>query len=77
MNEEIKRHLEEIERTIRIDELMKEWETYCHSQKQWKEAIFVEDGPFPYYEQQEAKILFIGRELPGPIDIKGDESYHV
>ena len=50
---------EEKEMMIRIDELMKEWATYVHSQDQWKDAIFVEDGPFPYYEQQKIKILFI------------------
>ena len=65
MNEEIQRHFEEIKRMIRIDELMKEWATYCHSQTQWGKAIFVEDGPFPYYWDQEIKILFIGRELYG------------
>lgn len=65
MNVEIKRHLEEIERMIRIDELMKEWSTYFHSQAQWEKAIFVEDGPFPYYWNQKVKILFIGRELYG------------
>ena len=65
MNEEIKRHLEEIERMIRIDELMKEWAVYFHSQDQWKDAIFVEDGPFPYYWNQKIKFLFIGRELYG------------
>ena len=63
MNEEIKRHFEEIERMVRIDELMKEWATYCH--KKWSGAIFVEDGPFPYYWNQKIKILFIGRELYG------------
>ena len=55
----------EIERMIRIDELMKEWATYCHSQELWKNAIFVEDGPFPYYWNQKIKILFIGREAYG------------
>ena len=73
MNVEIKRHLEEIERMIRIDELMKEWSTYFHSQAQWEKAIFVEDGPFPYYEQQKTKILFIGRELYGKRNM-GDPS---
>ncbi len=68
MNEDIQRHFEEIKRMIRIDELMKDWATYIH-QKQWerngKVAIFVEDGPFPYYWNQRTKILFIGRELYG------------
>ena len=58
----------EIEKMVRIDELMKEWATYCHSQVRWKNAIFVEDGPFPYYGQQKPKILFIPRELPGAIN---------
>lgn len=69
MNEEITRHIEEIERMVRIDELMKEWATYCHSQKPTychsPKPIFVEDGPFPYYWNQKIKILFIGRELYG------------
>lgn len=50
---------------IEIDSLMKSWAKFCHDQKQWEEAIFVEDGPFPFYEQQKTKILFIGRELYG------------
>ena len=53
------------EMTIRVDELMKEWATYCHSQAQWKNSVFVEDGPFPHYFSQKKKILFIGREIPG------------
>ena len=67
MNEEIQRHIEGTKRMIRIDELMKEWATYIHCQDQWERerAIFVEDGPFPYYWSQKIKILFIGRELYG------------
>lgn len=61
----IEEKTKEFEMTIRVDELMKEWATYFHSQAQWKEAIFVEDGPFPYYWNQKTKILFIGRELYG------------
>ena len=55
----------ETESMIRVNELMKEWTTYFHSQDQWRNAIFVEDGPFPYYWNQKIKILFIGRELYG------------
>ena len=29
----------EQEMAIRVDELMKEWATYCHSQEPWKNAI--------------------------------------
>ena len=54
----------------KIEDLMKEWVKYCRSK--WSDAVFVKDGPFPIYEQQKKKILFIGRELYGKIN-KGEE----
>lgn len=50
----------------KIDNLMEEWANYCHrSQSPWNDSIFVKDGPFPQYEKQGTKILFIARELYG------------
>ena len=50
----------------KIDALMKDWADYCHLEgSQWVNSIFVKDGAFPFYEQQNPKILFIARELYG------------
>jgi len=46
-----------------IEALMKKWADYCH--RKWPKSIFVKDGAFPCYEDQQTKILFIGRELYG------------
>ncbi len=55
----------------KIDELMNKWSKYCHNQPRWSNAVFVKDGPFPYYEDQKTKILFIARELYGRQNDKG------
>ena len=62
--------MEKQDLNAKIETLMKEWAEYCHAK--WPEAVFVKDGPFPFYKEQTKKILFIGRELPGKIN-KGEE----
>lgn len=58
--------MSKIELKKKIDKLMEEWANYCHRpQSPWTDSIFVKDGAFPFYEQQEPKILFIARELYG------------
>ncbi len=55
--------IEEINKITTIGALMNLWFDYCQSK--WPNAVFVKDGPFPFYDQQETKILFIGREAYG------------
>ena len=56
----------EIELKTEINKLMEKCAAYCHRpQSLWANSIFVKDGPFPQYEGQRTKILFIGRELYG------------
>ena len=55
--------IEDLRKITTIGDLMNLWFNYCQSK--WPDAVFVKDGPFPFYEQQKTKILFIGREAYG------------